>query len=161
MFLGGDGLVAARHLWHYGYQPSIYYPKQSKNDLYQVRRLFEDICVLLLMAAETLQTTQGPWYPIRRWLQLSTSTYRSHRRCCLWYEILANPPSALSPESNKEKCHRFQFWRRRSWAIPKSHRGNARHQNSSSCRWRSIILEHWNRSTRLRSWQGIPPRCVD
>jgi NAD(P)H-hydrate repair Nnr-like enzyme with NAD(P)H-hydrate epimerase domain len=34
---GGDGLVAARHLWHYGYKPTIYYPKQSKNDLYQVR----------------------------------------------------------------------------------------------------------------------------
>ncbi|KAF2469493.1 meiotically up-regulated gene 182 protein [Lindgomyces ingoldianus] len=32
---GGDGLVAARHLFHYGYQPTIYYPKQSKNDLYQ------------------------------------------------------------------------------------------------------------------------------
>jgi NAD(P)H-hydrate repair Nnr-like enzyme with NAD(P)H-hydrate epimerase domain len=35
-FTGGDGLVAARHLWHYGYKPTIYYPKQSKNDLYQV-----------------------------------------------------------------------------------------------------------------------------
>ena len=35
---GGDGLVAARHLWHYGYQPTIYYPKQSKNELYQVSR---------------------------------------------------------------------------------------------------------------------------
>jgi NAD(P)H-hydrate epimerase len=33
---GGDGLVAARHLFHYGYQPTIYYPKQSKNELYQV-----------------------------------------------------------------------------------------------------------------------------
>jgi len=32
---GGDGLVAARHLWHYGYKPTIYYPKKSKNDLYQ------------------------------------------------------------------------------------------------------------------------------
>ncbi|KAI9729870.1 MAG: hypothetical protein M1834_006619 [Cirrosporium novae-zelandiae] len=32
---GGDGLVAARHLWHYGYEPTIYYPKRSKNDLYQ------------------------------------------------------------------------------------------------------------------------------
>lgn len=32
---GGDGLVAARHLWHYGYKPAIYYPKRSKNDLYQ------------------------------------------------------------------------------------------------------------------------------
>ncbi|RFU32434.1 hypothetical protein B7463_g3932, partial [Scytalidium lignicola] len=33
--LGGDGLVAARHLWQYGYKPTIYYPKQSKNELYQ------------------------------------------------------------------------------------------------------------------------------
>jgi len=32
---GGDGLVAARHLWHYGYKPQVYYPKQSKNELYQ------------------------------------------------------------------------------------------------------------------------------
>ncbi|KAF2199729.1 meiotically up-regulated gene 182 protein [Delitschia confertaspora ATCC 74209] len=31
---GGDGLVAARHLFHYGYQPTVYYPKQSKNELY-------------------------------------------------------------------------------------------------------------------------------
>ena len=34
-YTGGDGLVAARHLWHYGYQPTIFYPKQSKNDLYE------------------------------------------------------------------------------------------------------------------------------
>lgn len=32
---GGDGLVAARHLFHYGYAPTIYYPKQPKNELYQ------------------------------------------------------------------------------------------------------------------------------
>ena len=32
---GGDGLVAARHLWHFGYKPTIFYPKQSKNELYQ------------------------------------------------------------------------------------------------------------------------------
>ncbi|RDL40829.1 NAD(P)H-hydrate epimerase [Venustampulla echinocandica] len=31
---GGDGLVAARHLWHYGYKPVIYYPKPGKNELY-------------------------------------------------------------------------------------------------------------------------------
>lgn len=34
---GGDGLVAARHLFFYGYKPSIFYPKRSKNELYQVR----------------------------------------------------------------------------------------------------------------------------
>lgn len=33
---GGDGLVAARHLSHYGFKPTVYYPKQSKNELYQV-----------------------------------------------------------------------------------------------------------------------------
>lgn len=33
---GGDGLVAARHLRHYGYNPTVFYPKRSKNDLYQV-----------------------------------------------------------------------------------------------------------------------------
>ncbi|MCJ1481903.1 hypothetical protein MMC06_002064 [Schaereria dolodes] len=32
---GGDGLVAARHLWFYGYQPTIHYPKQPKQELYQ------------------------------------------------------------------------------------------------------------------------------
>jgi len=33
---GGDGLVAARHLFFYGYKPTIFYPKRSKNELYQV-----------------------------------------------------------------------------------------------------------------------------
>ncbi|OZJ04380.1 hypothetical protein BZG36_02400 [Bifiguratus adelaidae] len=32
---GGDGLVAARHLCHFGYKPKIFYPKQSSKDLYQ------------------------------------------------------------------------------------------------------------------------------
>ncbi|KAL2022951.1 hypothetical protein VTK56DRAFT_4166 [Thermocarpiscus australiensis] len=41
---GGDGLVAARHLRHYGYQPTIYYPKRSKNDLYQrLAKQLEDL----------------------------------------------------------------------------------------------------------------------
>ncbi|KAI1478242.1 YjeF N-terminal domain-like protein [Daldinia eschscholtzii] len=41
---GGDGLVAARHLRHYGYQPAIYYPKRSKNELYQrLAKQLEDL----------------------------------------------------------------------------------------------------------------------
>ncbi|KAG1357937.1 hypothetical protein G6F62_001162 [Rhizopus arrhizus] len=32
---GGDGLVAARHLFHFGFKPSLYYPKQPEKDLYQ------------------------------------------------------------------------------------------------------------------------------
>ncbi|ORX89417.1 YjeF N-terminal domain-like protein [Basidiobolus meristosporus CBS 931.73] len=31
---GGDGLVAARHLTHFGYNPAIYCPKPSKKDLF-------------------------------------------------------------------------------------------------------------------------------
>lgn len=43
---GGDGLVAARHLFHYGYKPTVYYPKQSKNELYQrLRKQLEDLKV--------------------------------------------------------------------------------------------------------------------
>ncbi|KAL4955176.1 YjeF N-terminal domain-containing protein [Aspergillus filifer] len=32
---GGDGLVAARHLAHFGYNPSIYYPKEGKKEIYK------------------------------------------------------------------------------------------------------------------------------
>src|SRR5204862_6091748 len=31
---GGDGLVCARHLHHYGYTPTIYYPKQTSAELF-------------------------------------------------------------------------------------------------------------------------------
>ncbi|RHZ80553.1 hypothetical protein Glove_134g180 [Diversispora epigaea] len=32
---GGDGLVAARHLSHFGYKPNIFYPKKSTKELFQ------------------------------------------------------------------------------------------------------------------------------
>ncbi|PVV05100.1 hypothetical protein BB560_000379 [Smittium megazygosporum] len=32
---GGDGLVTARHLVHFGYKPKLYYPKQPNKPLYQ------------------------------------------------------------------------------------------------------------------------------
>ncbi|OMJ75363.1 hypothetical protein SteCoe_25519 [Stentor coeruleus] len=31
---GGDGLVAARHLKHFGYLPTVFYPKSTTNQLY-------------------------------------------------------------------------------------------------------------------------------
>lgn len=41
---GGDGLVAARHLFHFGYQPSVYFPKQGKNELYaRLRKQLEHL----------------------------------------------------------------------------------------------------------------------
>ncbi|CAM1506330.1 Fc.00g059710.m01.CDS01 [Cosmosporella sp. VM-42] len=43
---GGDGLVAARHLCHYGYKPLVFYPKRSKNELYQrLAKQLEDLDV--------------------------------------------------------------------------------------------------------------------
>jgi NAD(P)H-hydrate epimerase len=35
---GGDGLVAARHLVHFGYAPTCYYPKQGKHEHYSALR---------------------------------------------------------------------------------------------------------------------------
>jgi len=32
---GGDGLVAARHLYHYGYKPTLYYPKPTNKDIFE------------------------------------------------------------------------------------------------------------------------------
>ncbi|CAG8599762.1 14011_t:CDS:10 [Acaulospora colombiana] len=32
---GGDGLVAARHLFHFGYRPNIFYPRRPPKELYQ------------------------------------------------------------------------------------------------------------------------------
>ncbi|KAK6345367.1 hypothetical protein TWF718_007284 [Orbilia javanica] len=32
---GGDGLVAARHLWYYGYKPTIYFPKKGKHEIFE------------------------------------------------------------------------------------------------------------------------------
>ncbi|KAK5944784.1 hypothetical protein PMZ80_001984 [Knufia obscura] len=31
---GGDGLVAARHLYHFGYSPTVYYPKPTKKPIF-------------------------------------------------------------------------------------------------------------------------------
>lgn len=43
---GGDGLVAARHLFHFGYQPTIYYPKPGKHELYaRLRKQLEQLRV--------------------------------------------------------------------------------------------------------------------
>jgi hypothetical protein len=39
--------VAARHLFFYGYQPTVYYPKRSKNELYQVRMMIPTFVYLI------------------------------------------------------------------------------------------------------------------
>lgn len=36
---GGDGLVAARHLTHFGYSVNVWYPKQGKTELFAVSQV--------------------------------------------------------------------------------------------------------------------------
>ncbi|TPX67585.1 hypothetical protein SpCBS45565_g03718 [Spizellomyces sp. 'palustris'] len=43
---GGDGLVAARHLFHFGYKPVVHYPKLTEKPLYKnLRRQLENLNV--------------------------------------------------------------------------------------------------------------------
>eukprot|EP01138_Halocafeteria_seosinensis_P009834 gb/GECG01010045.1/.p1 GENE.gb/GECG01010045.1/~~gb/GECG01010045.1/.p1 ORF type:complete len:309 (+),score=33.48 gb/GECG01010045.1/:1-927(+) len=42
---GGDALVAARHLKHFGYRPEVYYPKPAKKE--ETQRLFENLIAQL------------------------------------------------------------------------------------------------------------------
>lgn len=51
---GGDGLVAARHLKLFGFQPEVFYPKQTASDLY--RRLVQ----LLGVFTVPVHTQQPP-----------------------------------------------------------------------------------------------------
>lgn len=55
---GGDGLVAARHLRHYGYHPTVFYPKRSRNDLYQAS-LIPFSCVIHRLHTTGLGRTVG------------------------------------------------------------------------------------------------------
>lgn len=79
---GGDGLVAARHLFHYGYKPTIYYPKQSKNELYQVSvyyiYTYQGDTLIIIIASE--ETTRRPASPFHRRLHQRLAKYRSHHR---------------------------------------------------------------------------------
>ncbi|KAL4784653.1 YjeF N-terminal domain-containing protein [Aspergillus varians] len=50
---GGDGLVAARHLAHYGYTPSIYYPKEGKKELYsRLKTQLSSLSIPFISASE-------------------------------------------------------------------------------------------------------------
>jgi hypothetical protein len=86
---GGDGLVAARHLYYYGYQPTVYYPKQSKSELYQVSEYREcglpmrqgDALIIIVASKEATRRPAGPFH--RRFHQRLTKYrpyYRRHFR---------------------------------------------------------------------------------
>ncbi|KAM0755251.1 YjeF N-terminal domain-like protein [Meredithblackwellia eburnea MCA 4105] len=52
---GGDGLVAARHLCMWGYQPSIYYPKEGKHPHFQrLKSQLDSLSLPFLLPPPTL-----------------------------------------------------------------------------------------------------------
>lgn len=57
---GGDGLVAARHLAHYGYTPSIYYPKEGKKELYsRLKTQLSQLSIPFISSPSEFQSTLG------------------------------------------------------------------------------------------------------
>ena len=136
---GGDGLVAARHLWHYGYQPTVFYPKQSKAEIYE--RLATQLKNLDVPFTEdfhgSLKTTD---YVV----DAIFGTTNQFRRLVLKLTFL-----------------RFQFF----WRGARSFQGsNCRHGDQQSsctlCR-RTIIMEYRRRPAGIRSRGQIPSRDSD
>ncbi len=91
---GGDGLVAARHLFYYGYQPTVYYPKQSKNEVYQVSCTLPNMQTSITTTPLTHRRTKSAWNhvhsaspanPRAKFPSLTTVTQR------------ASPPSTVRP----------------------------------------------------------------
>lgn len=51
---GGDGLVAARHLHHFGYQPTVYYPKPTNQPIFTgLQKQLRHLSVPFLTTAES------------------------------------------------------------------------------------------------------------
>lgn len=57
---GGDGLVAARHLYHFGYNVSVYYPKRPKGLSKLVKQL-ESIPVEILERMPSVEEMDAKW----------------------------------------------------------------------------------------------------
>jgi NAD(P)H-hydrate epimerase len=56
-YKGGDGLVAARHLHHFRYEPTIYLPKPGSKDIYQrLLRQCENLQIPVLRSIDELGT---------------------------------------------------------------------------------------------------------
>nr|XP_018265611.1 NAD(P)H-hydrate epimerase [Kwoniella dejecticola CBS 10117]OBR87769.1 NAD(P)H-hydrate epimerase [Kwoniella dejecticola CBS 10117] len=54
---GGDGLVAARHLHHFSYKPTIYLPKPGSKDIYQrLLRQCENLNIPILKDVEDFKS---------------------------------------------------------------------------------------------------------
>ena len=155
MRAGGDGLVAARHLWHYGYKPTIYYPKQSQNDLYQVGPLIFSLQLELVQSWQhpaSLNPAQKPEHPVHGWLPHRTEGDRPHRRCYLRFVCLFALPLRCFKISYLQYNPRILLLRRSSRSFSRCHpciRGDS--HPCDICR-RSLILEHWRGSTQRRSW---------
>ncbi|EPQ28532.1 uncharacterized protein PFL1_03836 [Pseudozyma flocculosa PF-1] len=56
---GGDGLVAARHLYHWGYEPTVWYPKVGKTELFQRLKVQLQGLRIPFIAAEDFEDALG------------------------------------------------------------------------------------------------------
>jgi hypothetical protein len=124
---GGDGLVAARHLFYYGYQPTVYYPKQSKNELYQVSAYcvhelstYEGDTLTIIVASK--EATRRPASSFHRRLHQRLAKYRSHYRRHIWFLIQWRGSRAFSQGHRSTRVHQDPCARRRC-SIVVGHRG--------------------------------------
>ncbi|KDR73554.1 hypothetical protein GALMADRAFT_100297 [Galerina marginata CBS 339.88] len=54
---GGDGLVAARHLGMFGYQPTVYMPKPGNKDIYQrLKKQCENMEIPIIPPSEDIES---------------------------------------------------------------------------------------------------------
>lgn len=68
---GGDGLVAARHLHHFGYKPSIVYPKRTDKPLYH--GLVTQVCYHIHLKFSLLEDLNMRLIPFLRYLCVDDS----------------------------------------------------------------------------------------
>lgn len=78
---GGDGLVAARHLFHYGYQPTVYYPKRSQKDLYRVGIVFLGVGK---MTSRPQERGASPSVLQKKQKKKNPPARRAHTQSSLW-----------------------------------------------------------------------------
>nr|XP_012418759.1 PREDICTED: NAD(P)H-hydrate epimerase isoform X2 [Odobenus rosmarus divergens] len=110
---GGDGLVCARHLKLFGYQPTIYYPKRPNKPLFtalvtQCQKM--DIPFLGEMPPELQRRCSGavPWHPgCPEWAHGAHCKHRhSVRMGCGEGELWRDPAGlAHLPDSTQKVCH--------------------------------------------------------
>ena len=133
---GGDGLVAARHLFHYGYQPTVYYPKKTSQELYEVN-------TCQISAVNKAETRISAFLPSSKTSIFPSPTISNHHSSP--QTTSSTPSLVITP---KPRCsflthiHRLQLLGRSPRSVPLGRRcaGDDRYPSSSSRR--TLIVEY-------------------